>query len=177
MTIRGFEDHLQTSTLSTELVQSIDQIIDAAEASILSEQQLRMLADSLVGHYPQFFSVGSGNGEEGQHRGSADDPGYGADFDLADEVNEQIKAVRALRQTIMDDSGTIREGVQARDVKEMVSSSNTLLGSLMRFHDKIINQDRMRLVEKATIEAVKTLPEEQQEIFFDTLQKGLDAIS
>jgi len=173
MSIRSFEEGLGEGSLNKQLVYAVNQIIDAARQQAISEQQMQLLADTLVDSYPAYFRAA---GVVSRGSGSRTDPGYGANFDLAEEVNEQIKAVRALRDMIMDENGQIKDGHTPRDAKELISSSNTLLGSLMRFHDKIINQNRMRLVEQATVEAVKTLPEEQQEVFFETLQKGLDKV-
>jgi len=176
MAIRDFENQLEVNALSKELVYAVNQIMEAAETQVLSHQQVQLLAERLTDYYPDYFK-NTTSARSGVATTSEDDPGYGAHFDISNEVNEQIKAVRALRSLVMDDSGNINEGYTARDAKELIGSSNTLLGSLMKFHDKIINQNRMRLIEQATIEAVKTLPEEQQELFFTKLQSGLDAIA
>lgn len=172
--IRDFESEVSGNSLAKELVYSVNQIMEAAETHVLSHQQVQLLSERLVGCYPDYFKglSTSRNGVSGE----ANDPGYGADFDLASEVNEQIKVVRALRKKVLDENGDIAEGYGARDAKELVASANTLLGNLMKFHDKIINQNRMRLIEQATVEAVKTLPDEQQEVFFSKLQEGLDKI-
>lgn len=169
--IRDFEDD-QTNSLSKEIICSIDQVLEAANNLILSDQQLRLLSDTLTSTYPTYFVAA--NGASANLR--AEDPEYGAAFSLADEVNAQIRMVRALRATILDEDGAIIQGSSARDAKEVISSSSTLLTSLMKFHEKIINQDRMRLIEQATIEAIKTLPDEQQEKFFSYLSEKLEMI-
>lgn len=173
-TIRDFEEEVESHSLSKELVYSVNQILEAAQTHVLSHQQVQLLSEGLTGSYPDYFSGAKAARTLGD--GIPIDPQYGADFDLAGEVNEQIKAVRALRSMVISEDGKIADGYTARDAKELIASANTLLGSLMKFHDKIINQNRMRLIEQAAIEAVKTLPEEQQELFFTKLQEGLDKI-
>ncbi len=158
--------------LNTDLIVSVSTVSEAADARLLSQPQIEMLFESLRAAYPATFST------PGSNLGTASpDPGYGADFDLAEEVNAQIRVVRSLRNMIVDpETGAIREGHSARDAKELIGSGNTMLASLMKFHDKIINQDRVRAMEQATIEAVKDLPQPAQDKFFNKLEDALAAI-
>lgn len=158
--------------LNTDLAVSVATVADAAEAKLLTAAHLAALLHPLVDFYPNIFAKASNLTDS-----ASDDPGYGADFNLSDEVNSQIRVVRSLRNMIMDqETGAIKEGHSARDAKELISSSNTMLASLMKFHDKIINQDRIRAVEQATIEAVKDLPQESQDRFFDRLEAALESV-
>lgn len=102
--------------------------------------------------------------------------GYGANFDMKAEVNEQIKAVKAMRQQVMTPSGRPKSGISARDLKEVATASNTMLQTLMKIHEKVVNAERMRAVEKATTDAIRQLPVETQELFFDTLEAELERI-
>lgn len=173
--IRSFEDRVNGNALSREVVYAVNQVLEATKTQILSHQQVQLLVECLTSHYSDYFK-GATASLSNVEDSFENDPKYGAEFDLSDEVNQQIRAVRALRNHVLDESGNIKDGSGPRDVKEMIASSNTLLSSLMKFHDKIINQNRMRLIEQATVEAVKTLPTENQEIFFQKLQEGLDKI-
>jgi hypothetical protein len=100
---------------------------------------------------------------------------YGAEFDINEEVQMQIMAVRAMRDSIMP-GGRMRVGVPAREMKEVVTASSTLLNTLLRTHEKILNYDRQRAIEEATIEAISTLPDENKELFFKALGENLSAI-
>lgn len=80
---------------------------------------------------------------------------YGADFDMAYEVQQQITAVRAIRDHVMDSRGRLREGITARDAKEVVTSGSTLLSSLMKFHSSVVNMERLRLLERAVVEVLR----------------------
>jgi len=167
--IRTFEHSEAATALVKELVNAVNLICESANTGVLSNQQVELLAHTLPEAYPEAF--------EGQGAGaSVEDPNYGADFDMSVEVNDQIRTVRALRAMVINENGTIKTGYTARDAKELISASGTLLGSLMKFHDKIINQSRMRMVEQATIEVIKTLPEDSQVKFFETLKIKLEAI-
>jgi hypothetical protein len=86
--------------------------------------------------------------------------GYGADFDLADEVEQQIAAVRAIREFVMP-GGRLAGGITSREAKEVVTSGASLLASLMKFHSGIVNMDRLRNLERAVVEVLK---EESQEL-------------
>ena len=105
---------------------------------------------------------------------AAEDPQvYGADFDMADEVNQQILAVRAMRESIMEE-GRIKDGIATREVKEVIAASNTMLSALMKFHKEIINLHRMRAIEKATIKVLKDMGHEEK--FLEQLETELEAI-
>lgn len=101
---------------------------------------------------------------------------YGANFDLKAEVAQQIRSVRAMRNQVMDSAGRVNEGMQPRDVKELVTASTTLLKMLVNVHEQVINFDRMKAVEDATVEAIKTLPQEAQNAFFEELDRRLEEI-
>jgi len=159
-------------TLTTDLNVSIVTVADAAEAKVLTAAHLASLLEPLVEFYPKIFAKASLLTDS-----ASGDPGYGADVDLSEEVNSQIRVVRSLRNLIMDpETGAIKEGYTPRDAKELIGSSNTMLSSLMKFHDKIINQERLRATEQATIEAVKDLPQESQDKFFAKLEEALKAV-
>lgn len=166
--IRDFEQSEAGSALTAALVDAVNTVAEAAANQILSHQQVMLLADVLPHGYPDQFSTKGAR--------AVDDPNYGADFDLAKEMNEQIRVVRALRNMLTDEDGNIVKGTSPREAKELISTSGTMLQNLMKFHDKIMNTDRMRMIEQATIAAVKTMPVDQQEIFYSHLEKSLSKI-
>lgn len=101
---------------------------------------------------------------------------YGADFDLTQEVEAQIRAVRAMRESVITKEGKVKSGVGARDLKEVVTASNTLLQTLMKTHEKVLNYDRQRALEEATVAAVETLGDEEKTRFFTVLEARLESI-
>lgn len=102
---------------------------------------------------------------------------YGAEFDLSSEVQAQIKMVRAMRRSVITDAGIALPGISARELKEVVSASTTLLTTLTKSHDKIMGYERMRALEAATVAAVEGLSEASQRAFFTTLEEKLEGIA
>ena len=141
------EDDLEEVARSVELV--------VRNAHRLDDRQINLLVDSL-----SLFA-------------SKDVVDFNSGFDLSEEIGRQIAMVRALRDMVLDPTWRIREEYSARDAKEVISSASTLLTTLMRFHEKIVQIDRQKAIEVATIEAIKTLPEEVQERFFGKLEELL----
>lgn len=105
---------------------------------------------------------------------AAEREAYGAGFNMMTEVTDQIVALRALRTRVLTDTGLVRAGVTARELKEVVAASNSMLQTLMKTHERIVNYDRMRAIEEATIEAIKELPDEVKQQFFAKLEQLLE---
>ena len=140
-----------------EIASAVETVVRNAQK--LSREQISYLLDALTLFVPREKQIE-----------------YSADFDFAEEVGQQIAAVRAMREKVMDPSGQIKDEYSARDVKEVLASSTTLLSTLMRFHEKIVSIDRQRAIEQATVEAIRSLPDEQQEKFFSVLEDQLQKI-
>lgn len=108
-------------------------------------------------------------------QGRAQTVEYGASFDIKEEVQMQIMAVRAMRNAVMP-NGRVRPGLASREVKEVVTASSTLLNTLMKTHDKIMSLERQRAIEEAVTTSIQTLPEEQKKQFLATLAENLSTI-
>lgn len=90
------------------------------------------------------------------------------EFDLQEEVNAQLRMLRSLR------SRADRENLSVRETRDVLSSASTLIQMLIKEQEKVVNIDRLRTIEKAVVEAVQTLPQEQQDIFLKNLEGKLD---
>lgn len=106
----------------------------------------------------------------------AEPVGYGTGFDLGAEVEAQIQAVRAVRSTVMKD-GRIIDGVSSREAKEVISSGSTLLNTLMKFHEKVLNMDRLRMLEAAVIEVLGEESEDLRERVVESMEQKLEDAS
>jgi len=150
--LRDFEgiDH------DVELDGYID-MIDALSGSLREDQVVRL------------FSLLAG-------MGGVEQVEYNASFDLKDEVQAQIQAVRAMREAVMP-NGVVRAGTPAREVKEVVTASSTLLNTLMKMHERVMSFDRSRAIEEAVTTTIRTLPDDQQKMFFTALEDNLSAIT
>lgn len=148
--------------INTTVQQSVVAVMQAATNHALSAQQIADLSRCLREAYPNNFNSGAV---------PVDDPEYGADFDLTAEINSQIRIVRALRSKVLSDNGSIKEDVSIRDARELITSGGAMLRDLVKYHERTVNLNRMRMVESATIEAIKTLPEDSQQQFFELLER------
>lgn len=87
-----------------------------------------------------------------------DDETYDETFSMADEVKEVMAAVRLLRKSIYAVGGRkLREGVTISEAKDVISMSNTMINTLMKSHEKIMNMERYRAVEQATVDVLREL--------------------
>lgn len=109
-----------------------------------------------------------------EHFGEADV--YGADFSMVSEIDDQIRTVRALREHVIQPNGRLREGMNARDAKEVISASTTLLGTLMKSHDKILGFERQRAMESAVVAVLKGLDPDIKAQFFSELERRMEDI-
>jgi len=135
----------------------IDEYISAIE--VMSEQ----LTDE---HVSRLFCLLQGRAQTVE---------YGASFDIKEEVQMQIMAVRAMRNAVMP-NGKVRPGLASREVKEVVTASSTLLNTLLKTHEKVMSFSRSRAIEEAVTTSIQTLPEEQKKQFLATLAENLSTI-
>lgn len=83
---------------------------------------------------------------------------YDEAFDMEKEVKEVLRSVKLLRRSIMNSSGTaLKAGVLVSEAKDVISMSNTMINTLMKSHEKIVNMARYRAVEQATIDILRDL--------------------
>lgn len=129
---------------------SIDQIITMLEdnKSFISPGNMKRLSD-LVGKQTSSPQIKSG------------------DLDLLAEARELHDLVRTMRNTLTSEGGDVSE------ITKLVSASSTLYGLITKYQQDHLNMDRIRKIELATIEAVKTLDAEAQSIFFGELERLL----
>lgn len=103
---------------------------------------------------------------------------YDSNFSIADEINELLITSRAMRRSVMTDSGEIQADISTREVKEVLSSSTTLINSLMKSHEKVMSMERFRSVEAATIETLLEVGDQGLvDKFVEILTTKLDVIS
>ena len=152
LNLHDFEEQVESESLEHEVMTIIE------KHEWLTPEQVNALAEVI--------SVYGGN-----------EVAYGADFDIKNEINDQIKMVRAMRKDVLGADGNVRGGKSLRELKEVISASTTLTQLIMKSHETILNHDRQRAMETAMHEALKTLPKEAQDIFFDTLGLLLEEIS
>jgi methyltransferase-like protein len=98
---------------------------------------------------------------------------YNASFDLGDEVEQQIRAVRAIRAQVFDANGNMRADISSREAKEVISTGSTMLATLMKYHEKVQNMERLRKLELSVMEALTEISPELQEKALALLEEKL----
>lgn len=90
-------------------------------------------------------------------------------MDLLLEIQEQMEMVRVLRRNILAKGET----AATKDLKDLISTSTTLFSMLTKLNSDVLNQDRLRKIESATVRAIEKLPLEVQKEFFNDLEGNL----
>lgn len=90
---------------------------------------------------------------------------------LREEVQEQMTYVQEFRRRVQQRG----EGATTREVKDMLQASTSLFSMLTKMNEEITNQDRLRHIENATVEAIKTLDGKAQSRFFEYLERVLES--
>lgn len=107
--------------------------------------------------------------------GSSGDNGSGGeDFDLHQEIVDQLRAVKALRKSVVSSSGNLEAGI--RDTKEALSATTSLLTLLTKIQGDVYNQDRIRRVQKTTIEVLNDVDPELRDKFVTLLEQRLRVV-
>jgi len=137
---------------------SLSEILDKLEefSKYLSEEHLHRLRKLLIAHAPELVP--------------REDAPATADVldDLMLEVNAQMNFVKQLRNNV-----TSGGAATTREIKDMVQATSSLFTMLTKMNETVTNQDRLRKIELATLEAVKELPPEAQNAYFDKLEELL----
>ena len=98
---------------------------------------------------------------------------YGADFDVSQEIGEQLAIAKAMRARLLDEEGRLNERFSAREAKEVMSACSTLIGVLMKSQQELLSFRRVLMVENATKRALDTLPREAQDAYLHELERQL----
>jgi hypothetical protein len=91
----------------------------------------------------------------------------GDPIDILTEVQEQMQMVRLIRQKVMS------SGANPKEMQSLVSTTTSLFAMLTKHSDAMVNQDRIKKIEAAVVEAIKELPPPNQEIYFTKLTELL----
>lgn len=157
--------------------------VTAAEAAAVSQQVavndfMRKYVRNLTREQAQrlFDAIPHDLLTEEQIDGAGSGTDYGADFSLADEIGLQITAVKALRQSVFP-GGRLKSDASTRDAKEVLTTCNQMIKTLMDSHGKIMNMERFRAVESATLDVLADIDEALKERFLVQLESKLSEVN
>ena len=99
---------------------------------------------------------------------------YDESFDLSKEISEVLKSVRLLRKSILSPSGkSLKSGVTVGEAKDVISMSNSMINTLVKTHEKVVNMERYRAVEQATVDILRELDSDRE--FMRELNEHIEA--
>lgn len=165
MNIRDLDSQLQSS------MEAERELIEMAQAVASIERLTERLTQSQIDRIHRAIR----HRTESPIPSGQQDNEYGAGFSLAQEINMQLKAVRALRSSVMYDDGRPKEEVDPRDIKDAITAANSMIGTLMKQHEKVMSMERNRAVESATIDALQELKNEHGVDILETYMKILES--
>ena len=100
---------------------------------------------------------------------------FDEEFDLREELSTQLKMVRAVRNSILNSAGQIREDTTVSEVKSVLDASMKLAQMLTKANKEIVNIERIQAVEAAFLETIADLDEARQKEFVAILEKRMKA--
>lgn len=93
---------------------------------------------------------------------------------LREEIRNQLVFITQLRERITTDSETGQQvAPQIKDLRALQQTTSALFSMYTKLNEEITNQDRLHLIEKATIAAIRDLPGKTQQVFFSALEQLL----
>jgi hypothetical protein len=82
---------------------------------------------------------------------------YDEKFKLSDEVSSLVNMVRAIRNRAFPDGTHLDPDLSISEAKDVLSMTNTTIATLMKSHEKLVNMERFRAMEVATIDTLNAL--------------------
>jgi hypothetical protein len=99
---------------------------------------------------------------------------YGVRFNMLREINQQMAIIKGLRNHVFTPTGSLREGMDFKDAKEVLKANDGMLKTMMAQHDKLVNIDRFQKIESAVHLALDKLDDDQRELFIEELKRLLE---
>jgi hypothetical protein len=90
------------------------------------------------------------------------------DIDLSSELVLQFMAAQELQNTVLHD-----KDVPANQKAQTMNSTAAVLGQIAKLQQDVYTTERLKTIEGKLIEALNTLPKEQQDAFFTVYEAAL----
>jgi hypothetical protein len=91
------------------------------------------------------------------------------DMDLHGEILEHMAMAKDIRDKIL-----LANDINPREAKDALQTVTGLISTLTKHEKEVKNMQRVAKIEKATVAAISTLPEESREVFWKALEKELN---
>jgi hypothetical protein len=98
---------------------------------------------------------------------------FDQNFSIADELTSQIQAVQALRQHVFP-GGHFKIDGSVKEAKEVLTTCNQMTKTLIDAHERVMNMERFRAVEGATLDVLADMNDELKNTFLQRLALKLE---
>lgn len=92
------------------------------------------------------------------------------DLNLAEELALQFKQAKSLYADVVDD-----DDIAANQKSQVLNSCTTIIATITKAQAELYNAERLKKLEAAILKALKTLPKDSQEAFFELYTGYLSA--
>ena len=92
------------------------------------------------------------------------------DLNLAEELALQFKQAKSLYADVVDD-----QTIAANQKAQVLNSCTSIIATITKAQAELYNAERLKKLEAATLKALKSLPKESQEGFFELYAGYLSA--
>lgn len=154
--MEAYQDNLETHDLDEDLTGAVELLVQHAEY-VTKELWIRL----------------QGIGRRFETNQALPGEVYGADFSMAGELEAQISAVRAMRNRIMRMDGTLSKEISTREAKEVVGSMTSMMNTLMKHHEKVVNMERLRILESSVVDVLMEVDPEIKEMVLVKMEEKL----
>lgn len=150
-----------SNTMTVEDAQMITTgLIKALELRRVTPTMLKELMMAVRAHTEYFKHAEAGPKEK-----------FDEKFSLSEEMGEMIASIRALRKTVFCPlTGGLVEGQKLSDARDIMTTSNQMMTMMVKTQEKILNIERFRAVEQATIDVLKVLQDDYED-WVDAMRK------
>ena len=147
MDLHNFETEVSASALDPNQRRAFTTVMGMLAQGTLPFTMVKEIATALKAY-----------GSHGEPNAVEVEDVYDETFSMAEEVHEVMKAVKLLRKSILAPGGkALKTGITTTEAKDVISMSNTMINTLMKSHEKIMNMERYRAVEQATVDVLREL--------------------
>jgi len=98
---------------------------------------------------------------------------FDEDFNVREELVTQMKLVRAIRNSLLESNGRLKEDTTVSEVKSVLDASIRLSEMLNKVNKDLINHERLQAVEAAFMETISGFDKEIQLECVKNLEKRL----
>lgn len=128
-------------------------VVQALKLRRITHSMLSDLMEAVREHTDYFAAPPAEAGQE-----------FDEKFSISGEISETIKILRTLRQSLFCPvTNKLVEKYDIDDAKNVLTTSNQLIGTLIKTQEKVVNMERFQSIEEATIDVLKSLQDDYPE--------------